>query len=95
MKRKFWQFVHDCLERSWHWGYRTKLREPPQLGSSFDIRYVQVDTSLKFESKPMTTVFLVSPYPYRCDACGANWSGDKPLYAPNCPRCGSTRTVAL
>ena len=25
MRRRFWQFVHDQLERSWHWVYYHKL----------------------------------------------------------------------
>ena len=28
MRRRFWQFVHDRLERAWHWAYYHKLARP-------------------------------------------------------------------
>lgn len=28
MRYKFWEFIHDWLERSWHWVYRNKLSKP-------------------------------------------------------------------
>lgn len=28
MNRRFWQWVHDRLEKAWHWVYRAKLAKP-------------------------------------------------------------------
>jgi predicted double-glycine peptidase len=33
VKRRFWKFVHDRLEKAWHWVYVNKIAEPmpPEL----------------------------------------------------------------
>ena len=33
MRRRFWNFVHDALERAWHWVYYHKLHDPKYLDS--------------------------------------------------------------
>lgn len=93
MQRRFWQFVHDRLERAWHWVYRTKLASHAPV-APFEIRYIQMDTAMRFEPKLSPWVLIEEVFPYRCDACGANWSDPKPFCAPHCPACGSVRTVA-
>jgi len=39
MRRKFWLWVHDTLERAWHWVYYKKLVRPLPRIMDFPIIY--------------------------------------------------------
>ena len=42
MRRRFWQFIHDQLERAWHWVYYHKLHDPKYLTESVPVNYTFV-----------------------------------------------------
>ena len=62
MRRKFWQFVHDSLERAWHWVYYHKLAGPlPEItprnveyGWSYSISYINGRTGMMTDASPAT-----------------------------------------
>lgn len=44
MRLRFWMWIHDALERMWHWVYRHKVAPLTPLNSCFQIGIEEMGT---------------------------------------------------
>lgn len=86
LQKRFWNFVHDQLERAWHWVYYHKLHDPKKLARIVpsNVRYTyaygvaacpMIDVGppnlIDFGPNNMTKTLDGSPAArYQCSICG-------------------------